>query len=176
MMVRLHVLHNVEMWFTCFNLVALYANLIFLIVKYNISISHVMLVFDMSFFSFKSDYEKHAYVLKKLVTWIFFYWHPFSLFFLFLFILLSQFLFFTVLLPSSVFDFCPLHSWSDKDLLTQTRTIAMSFIKCASNEAQHQYKLVKDISFWKLLQISCVEIIADKIGLQSCPVKTWKWY
>uniref|UniRef100_A0A8B9SDU7 DNA replication ATP-dependent helicase/nuclease DNA2 n=1 Tax=Apteryx owenii TaxID=8824 RepID=A0A8B9SDU7_APTOW len=36
---------------------------------------------------------------------------------------------------------------SDKDLLTQTRTIAMSFIKCASNEAQHQYKLVKDISF-----------------------------
>lgn len=67
-MVRLHVLHNVEMRFTCFNLVALYANLIFLIVKYNISISHVMLVFDMSFFSFKSDYEKHAYVLKKLVT------------------------------------------------------------------------------------------------------------
>uniref|UniRef100_A0A8C3DID2 RUN and FYVE domain containing 2 n=2 Tax=Passeriformes TaxID=9126 RepID=A0A8C3DID2_CORMO len=36
---------------------------------------------------------------------------------------------------------------SDKDLLTQTRTIAMSFVKCASNEAQHQYKLVKDISF-----------------------------
>uniref|UniRef100_A0A8C9EI54 RUN and FYVE domain containing 2 n=1 Tax=Pavo cristatus TaxID=9049 RepID=A0A8C9EI54_PAVCR len=36
---------------------------------------------------------------------------------------------------------------SDKDLLTQTRTIAMSFVKCASSEAQHQYKLVKDISF-----------------------------
>lgn len=175
-MVRLHVLHDTKMWFTCFNLVALYATLIFLIVKYNISISPVMLVFDMSFFSFKSDYEEHAYVLKKkLVTWIFFYWHPFFLFFLFLFILLSQFFVSTVLLPSSVFDFCPLHSWSDKDLLTQTRTIAMSFIKCASNEAQHQYKLVKDISFWKLLQIPCVEIIADQIGPQNFPVKTWKW-
>ncbi|XP_074152694.1 RUN and FYVE domain-containing protein 2 isoform X6 [Sminthopsis crassicaudata] len=36
---------------------------------------------------------------------------------------------------------------SDKDLLTQTRTIAMSFVKCASSDAQPQYKLVKDISF-----------------------------
>uniref|UniRef100_A0A8D0L1N8 RUN domain-containing protein n=1 Tax=Sphenodon punctatus TaxID=8508 RepID=A0A8D0L1N8_SPHPU len=36
---------------------------------------------------------------------------------------------------------------SDKDLLTQTRTIAMSFVKCAGSEGQHQYKLVKDISF-----------------------------
>ncbi|XP_034993342.2 RUN and FYVE domain-containing protein 2 isoform X4 [Zootoca vivipara] len=36
---------------------------------------------------------------------------------------------------------------SDKELLTQTRTIAMSLVKCASNEGQHQYKLVKDISF-----------------------------
>lgn len=147
------------MWFTYFNLMALYATLIFLIVKFNISISPVMLVFDMSFFSFKSDYDKHAYVLKKLVTWIFFYWHPFFLFFLFLFFSFIPIFVFTVLLPSSVFDFCPLHSWSDKDLLTQTRTIAMSFVKCASNEAQHQYKLVKDISFWKLLQISYV--IAD---------------
>ncbi|XP_060097149.1 RUN and FYVE domain-containing protein 2 isoform X3 [Heteronotia binoei] len=36
---------------------------------------------------------------------------------------------------------------SDKELLTQTRTIAMSLVKCASNEGQPQYKLVKDISF-----------------------------
>ncbi|XP_028916046.1 RUN and FYVE domain-containing protein 2 isoform X5 [Ornithorhynchus anatinus] len=36
---------------------------------------------------------------------------------------------------------------SDKDLLTQTRTIAMSFVKCATSDTQHQYKLVKDISF-----------------------------
>uniref|UniRef100_A0A803TLA9 RUN and FYVE domain containing 2 n=1 Tax=Anolis carolinensis TaxID=28377 RepID=A0A803TLA9_ANOCA len=36
---------------------------------------------------------------------------------------------------------------SDKELLTQTRTIAMSLVKCASNEGQQQYKLVKDISF-----------------------------
>ncbi|XP_043844631.1 RUN and FYVE domain-containing protein 2 isoform X4 [Dromiciops gliroides] len=36
---------------------------------------------------------------------------------------------------------------SDKDLLTQTRTIAMSFVKCASSDTQPQYKLVKDISF-----------------------------
>lgn len=79
----------------------------------------------------------------------------FFLFFLFLLSFVLIFVF-TVLLPSSVFDFCPLHSWSDKDLLTQTRTIAMSFVKCASNEAQHQYKLVKDISFWKLLQLSSV--------------------
>uniref|UniRef100_A0A8D0ZF56 RUN and FYVE domain containing 2 n=1 Tax=Sus scrofa TaxID=9823 RepID=A0A8D0ZF56_PIG len=36
---------------------------------------------------------------------------------------------------------------SDNDLLTQTRTIAMSLVKCASNDTQDQYKLVKDISF-----------------------------
>ncbi|XP_039593642.1 RUN and FYVE domain-containing protein 2 isoform X3 [Polypterus senegalus] len=36
---------------------------------------------------------------------------------------------------------------SDKDLLNQTRTLAMSFVKCASNDTEHQYKLVKDISF-----------------------------
>lgn len=41
--------------------------------------------------------------------------------------------------------------WSDNDLLTQTRTIAMSLVKCASTDTQDQYKLVKDISFWKLL-------------------------
>uniref|UniRef100_A0A4W2ECE9 RUN and FYVE domain containing 2 n=2 Tax=Bos TaxID=9903 RepID=A0A4W2ECE9_BOBOX len=36
---------------------------------------------------------------------------------------------------------------SDNDLLTQTRTIAMSLVKCASSDTQDQYKLVKDISF-----------------------------
>uniref|UniRef100_A0A0E9Q7K3 Uncharacterized protein n=1 Tax=Anguilla anguilla TaxID=7936 RepID=A0A0E9Q7K3_ANGAN len=36
---------------------------------------------------------------------------------------------------------------SDKDLLSQTRTLAMSFVKCASTDTEHQYKLVKDISF-----------------------------
>uniref|UniRef100_A0A7N8XEE3 RUN and FYVE domain containing 2 n=1 Tax=Mastacembelus armatus TaxID=205130 RepID=A0A7N8XEE3_9TELE len=36
---------------------------------------------------------------------------------------------------------------SDKDLLSQTRTLAMSFVKCASTDTVHQYKLVKDISF-----------------------------
>uniref|UniRef100_A0A2K6TLR0 RUN and FYVE domain containing 2 n=1 Tax=Saimiri boliviensis boliviensis TaxID=39432 RepID=A0A2K6TLR0_SAIBB len=36
---------------------------------------------------------------------------------------------------------------SDNDLLTQTRTIAMSLVKCASSDSQDQYKLVKDISF-----------------------------
>uniref|UniRef100_A0A4W5QJ43 RUN and FYVE domain containing 2 n=1 Tax=Hucho hucho TaxID=62062 RepID=A0A4W5QJ43_9TELE len=36
---------------------------------------------------------------------------------------------------------------SDKDLLSQTRTLAMSFVKCASADTEHQYKLVKDISF-----------------------------
>lgn len=42
-------------------------------------------------------------------------------------------------------------SWSDSDLLTQTRTIAMSLVKCAGSDTQDQYKLVKDISFWKPL-------------------------
>lgn len=43
----------------------------------------------------------------------------------------------------------PVHSVlrSDKDLLSQTRTLAMSFVKCASSDTEHQYKLVKDISF-----------------------------
>ncbi|KAM8877894.1 RUN and FYVE domain-containing protein 2 isoform 4-T5 [Synchiropus picturatus] len=36
---------------------------------------------------------------------------------------------------------------SDMDLLSQTRTLAMSFVKCASTDTEHQYKLVKDISF-----------------------------
>ncbi|XP_033887408.1 RUN and FYVE domain-containing protein 2-like isoform X2 [Acipenser ruthenus] len=36
---------------------------------------------------------------------------------------------------------------SDKDLLSQTRSLAMSFVKCASSDDEHQYKLVKDISF-----------------------------
>uniref|UniRef100_A0A670ZQC4 RUN and FYVE domain containing 2 n=1 Tax=Pseudonaja textilis TaxID=8673 RepID=A0A670ZQC4_PSETE len=36
---------------------------------------------------------------------------------------------------------------SDKELLTQTRTIAMTLVKCSSREGQPQYKLVKDISF-----------------------------
>ncbi|XP_027452686.1 RUN and FYVE domain-containing protein 2 isoform X6 [Zalophus californianus] len=36
---------------------------------------------------------------------------------------------------------------SDNDLLTQTRTIAMSLVKYASSDTQDQYKLVKDISF-----------------------------
>uniref|UniRef100_A0A8C7I4V2 RUN and FYVE domain containing 2 n=1 Tax=Oncorhynchus kisutch TaxID=8019 RepID=A0A8C7I4V2_ONCKI len=36
---------------------------------------------------------------------------------------------------------------SDKDLLSQTRTLAMSFVKCASTDTENQYKLVKDISF-----------------------------
>ncbi|XP_066098773.1 RUN and FYVE domain-containing protein 2 isoform X7 [Saccopteryx bilineata] len=36
---------------------------------------------------------------------------------------------------------------SDNDLLTQTRTIAMSLVKSASSDTQDQYKLVKDISF-----------------------------
>uniref|UniRef100_A0A286Y1K4 RUN and FYVE domain containing 2 n=1 Tax=Cavia porcellus TaxID=10141 RepID=A0A286Y1K4_CAVPO len=36
---------------------------------------------------------------------------------------------------------------SDSDLLTQTRTIAMSLVKCAGSDTQDQYKLVKDISF-----------------------------
>uniref|UniRef100_A0A8C8HV07 RUN domain-containing protein n=1 Tax=Oncorhynchus tshawytscha TaxID=74940 RepID=A0A8C8HV07_ONCTS len=36
---------------------------------------------------------------------------------------------------------------SDKDLLSQTRTLTMSFVKCASTDTENQYKLVKDISF-----------------------------
>ncbi|XP_038955029.1 RUN and FYVE domain-containing protein 2 isoform X6 [Rattus norvegicus] len=36
---------------------------------------------------------------------------------------------------------------SDNDLLTQTRTIAVSLVKSASSDPQDQYKLVKDISF-----------------------------
>ncbi|XP_064418702.1 RUN and FYVE domain-containing protein 2 isoform X4 [Latimeria chalumnae] len=36
---------------------------------------------------------------------------------------------------------------SDKDLLNQTRTLAVSFVKCASSDSEHQYKLVKNISF-----------------------------
>lgn len=51
-----------------------------------------------------------------------------------------------------VFFFCfpifiPAPLCSDKDLLSQTRTLAMSFVKCASTDTEHQYKLVKDISF-----------------------------
>lgn len=42
--------------------------------------------------------------------------------------------------------------WSDNDLLTQTRTIAVSLVKSASSDPQDQYKLVKDISFWNPLQ------------------------
>lgn len=42
-----------------------------------------------------------------------------------------------------------LYPCSDKDLLSQTRTLAMSFVKCASTDTEHQYKLVKDISFWQ---------------------------
>lgn len=55
-----------------------------------------------------------------------------------------SFLFFPqfILIPASL---C-----SDKDLLSQTRTLAMSFVKCASTDTEHQYKLVKDISFWRL--------------------------
>lgn len=46
------------------------------------------------------------------------------------------------------FVFIPAPLCSDKDLLSQTRTLAMSFVKCASTDTEHQYKLVKDISFW----------------------------
>lgn len=65
--------------------------------------------------------------------------------FLFLFSFIPHFWMFFI---AFVFDFYPLHIWSDKELLTQTRTIAMTLVKCSSREGQPQYKLVKDISFW----------------------------
>lgn len=49
---------------------------------------------------------------------------------------------------SPLTHFMPAPLCSDKDLLSQTRTLAMSFVKCASTDTEHQYKLVKDISFW----------------------------
>lgn len=63
-------------------------------------------------------------------------------------VILHQFFFFVVSLHY-VLNSCPvLNNPSDKDLLSQTRTLAMSFVKCASTDTEHQYKLVKDISFW----------------------------
>lgn len=53
-----------------------------------------MLVFDMSFFSFKSDYEKHGYVFKKTSDMNILLLTSFSLFFLFLFILYPNFCFY----------------------------------------------------------------------------------
>lgn len=63
------------------------------------------------------------------------------------------FLFYAIKHPSILFGgfnfiyFLPFAACSDKELLSQTRTLAMSFVKCASTDTEHQYKLVKDISF-----------------------------
>lgn len=91
------------------------------------------------------------------------YWHPFFLSFLLpssllliSFIPFIQSFIHPFLLPWNlhVSSFCfppdliPAPVCSDKDLLSQTRTLAMSFVKCASTDTEHQYKLVKDISFW----------------------------
>lgn len=94
------------------------------------------------------------------------YWHPFFLpSFLFfppsflpsvcIFHTIQSSVHLSILLPwkTSTCHFCPPDfipgpACSDKDLLSQTRTLAMSFVKCASTDTEHQYKLVKDISFW----------------------------
>lgn len=81
---------------------------------------------------------------KFLKLWdefeIHWYLHPLSLF-------VPLFIsFFPHLFPS--FPLFSLSTNSDKDLLSQTRTLAMSFVKCASTDSEHQYNLVKDISFW----------------------------
>lgn len=46
--------------------------------------------------------------INALLTWIFFYWHPLSSFFFFVFFI-PIFTFWTSLLPFSVFDFFPFH-------------------------------------------------------------------
>lgn len=84
------------------------------------------------------------------------YWHPFFLPF-FSSSLLSLYppppscLFYAVQHSSLIAPHShgSLYPCSDKDLLSQTRTLAMSFVKCASTDTEHQYKLVKDISFWQ---------------------------
>lgn len=83
------------------------------------------------------------------------YWHPFFLPF-FSSSLLSLYppLLLVSFMPSNIHHWSlpshgSLYPCSDKDLLSQTRTLAMSFVKCASTDTEHQYKLVKDISFWQ---------------------------
>lgn len=84
------------------------------------------------------------------------YWHPFFLPF-FSSSLISLYppspscLFYTIQHSSLIAppSHGSLYPCSDKDLLSQTRTLAMSFVKCASTDMEHQYKLVKDISFWQ---------------------------
>lgn len=83
------------------------------------------------------------------------YWHPFFLPF-FSSSLISLYpppscLFYTIQHSSLIAppSHGSLYPCSDKDLLSQTRTLAMSFVKCASTDTEHQYKLVKDISFWQ---------------------------
>lgn len=83
------------------------------------------------------------------------YWHPFFLPF-FSSSLLSLYpppccLFYAIQHSSLIAppSHGSLYPCSDKDLLSQTRTLAMSFVKCASTDTEHQYKLVKDISFWQ---------------------------
>lgn len=84
--------------------------------------------------------------INALLTWIFFYWHPLSSFFFFCF-LYPHFYILDIFITFFCLWFLSIPLWSDNDLLTQTRTIAMSLVKCASSDTQDQYKLVKDISF-----------------------------
>lgn len=92
------------------------------------------------------------------------------------FVLLTLFLLFeNVHLP---FPFLP--TWlacSDKDLLSQTRTLAMSFVKCASTDTEHQYKLVKDISFWRqALQLNAHLFMGFCMSRESrWAISVWKW-
>lgn len=69
------------------------------------------------------------------------YLHPLSLF-------VPLFISFFLIFSLPIIPLFSLSTNSDKDLLSQTRTLAMSFVKCASTDTEHQYKLVKDISFW----------------------------
>lgn len=65
---------------------------------------------------------------------------------------LSPLLHLDIFITVSCLWFLSIPLWSDNDLLTQTRTIAVSLVKSASSDPQDQYKLVKDISFWSPLQ------------------------
>lgn len=95
-------------------------------------------------------------LLMKNITINAFYWHEYSL-------LTSSFFFFSFLFsfsdPDAYFGhlyylfclwFLSIPLWSDNDLLTQTRTIAMSLVNVPAVTLR-THKLVKDISFWKPL-------------------------
>lgn len=96
------------------------------------------------------DLLRKNITIDALLTQIFFYWHPLSSFFLLSFccFLYPHFYILDIFITVSCLWFLSIPLWSDNDLLTQTRTIAVSLVKSAGSDPQDQYKLVKDISFW----------------------------